>query len=142
MCSEVPPIRHQMLGALSHRMRAAWKSWAGIRNQVRAHRISLFLRMQLREGVVLPSPLRGLETLCVTRTQRDKLTILQRIMVGRMLKLFLKSRESRENVFKAVREVHNIGNHDTLQGQVGTTPLVPMANVSWTCAANRRQSRR
>lgn len=82
---------------LSHRMRAAWKSWAGIRNQIRTQRICLLLRIQLLEGVVLPSLLWGLDTLCLTRPQRDNLTTIQRVMVGRMLKLFQKPRETRWN---------------------------------------------
>lgn len=85
---------------LSHRMRATWKSWSGIRNQVRAHRISLHLRAQLLEGAVLPALLWGLETWCLTRPQRDKLSTIHRVMIGRMLKIFQKPKETHCDFFR------------------------------------------
>lgn len=84
---------------IAHRMRSAWNAWSGIRGQVRAHRISFHLRAQLLEGVVLPSLLWGLESLSLTRPQRNKLTTIQRAMIGRMLCLFQRPREPREAFF-------------------------------------------
>lgn len=81
-------------------MRAACKAWSGIRSQVKAHCITLRLRAQLLEGVALPSLLWGLETLCLTRPQRSKLSTIQRVMIGRMLHLFQKPMEHKDAFFR------------------------------------------
>lgn len=85
---------------IAHRLRAAWKAWSGVRNQVRAPRISFDLPAQLLEGVVLPSLLWGMESLSLTRPQRDKLSTIQRVMLGRMLHLFQRPREARDAFFR------------------------------------------
>lgn len=86
-------IPQDACNTMAWRFRSAWNSWAGVRAQIRSPRICFRFRMQLVDGVVLPTLMWGLESICLTKPQRNKLSALQGVMVSRTLNLFQKPRE-------------------------------------------------
>lgn len=74
--------------AVTHRLRSAWRAYAGIRPQLQVHSQPLRLRLQLLNAVVLPSLRWGLETVWFCRPDRS------------CLRIFAKSTEPRDEFFR------------------------------------------
>lgn len=86
--------------ALSHRLRSAWKAYAGIRPQLQIHNQPIRLRLALLDAVVLPSLRSGLESLWLTLPDRSRVRAAQRTMVARCIRIFAGASEPREEFLR------------------------------------------
>lgn len=73
--------------ALEHRIQCAWRSYSGIRQQLKDHSQPLRARVSLLDSVVLSSLLWGLESLAMNKPDKQRIRGLQRIMVGRCIRI-------------------------------------------------------
>lgn len=86
--------------ALTHRLRSAWKAYAGTRPQLQVYNQPIRLRLALLDAVVLPSLLWGLESLWLTLPDRGRLHAAQRTIVARCIRIFAKPAEPRDEFLR------------------------------------------
>lgn len=79
--------------ALSHRLRSAWKAYAGIPPQLQIHNQPIRLRLALLDAVVLPSLTWGLESLSLILPDRSRARAAQRTIVARCIRIFARASE-------------------------------------------------
>lgn len=86
--------------AVPARMRAAWQTWTTVRVQMACQHVPVRAPVQLMDAIILPTLMWGLESLVLTNVEGRRLDALQRTMVGRVLRLPQRPRETADSFFR------------------------------------------